>query len=247
MANRRTTVQMTDEQDTRTPTSVFGLEVLVVDDHTIVRDGLKRVLSAADADWAVTEAGTGYQALDCLRRQRFDLAIVDLSMPGMSGLDLIQRIRAEHPAVRVLVLSMHAEEQYAMRAFKAGANGYVTKDSAATELVHAVRKIAGGGAYVTPSLAERVVQELNRESRPAPHAALSDRELEVLKRIVAGERPTEIAAALNLSIKTISTHKSRIQDKLQLGSTAALVRYGLEQGLLPGDMGISQRGAKLAD
>jgi len=212
------------------------LQLLMVDDHTIVRDGLKRVLAAASADWAVTEAGTGFQALECLRRQRFDLAIVDLSMPGMSGLDLIHRIRSEYPWVRVLVLSMHAEEQYALRAFKAGANGYVTKDSAASELVHAVRKIAAGGAYVTSSLAERMVQEISRDAAPAPHAALSDRELQVLQRIVAGQRPSEIAEALHLSIKTISTHKARIQEKLQLPSTAALIRYGLEHGLAADDL-----------
>jgi two-component system, NarL family, invasion response regulator UvrY len=156
-------------------------------------------------------------------------------MPGMSGLELIKRIRAEFPGVAVLVLSMHAEEQYALRAFRAGARGYVTKDSASGELVAAVRKVASGGAYVTASLAERVVQQLNG-AVPAPrHDQLTDRELEVLQRLVAGQRPTEIAAALHLSVKTVSTHKSRIQEKLQLKSTAALIRYGLEHGLDKGD------------
>jgi DNA-binding NarL/FixJ family response regulator len=133
--------------------------------------------------------------------------------------------------VAVLVLSMHAEEQYALRAFRAGANGYVTKDSASAELVAAVRKVAAGGAYVSASLAERVVQQLSGMQRAPQHARLTDRELEVLQRIVAGQRPTEIAAALHLSVKTVSTHKSRILDKLQLSSTAALIRYGLEHGL----------------
>jgi DNA-binding NarL/FixJ family response regulator len=206
------------------------LKLLMVDDHTIVRDGLRRILGAAD-DWELSEAGTGFQALECLRRESIDVAIVDLSMPGMSGLDLIKRIKAEFPTVRVLVLSMHAEEQYAMRAFKAGANGYVTKDSAAAELVNAVRKVAGGGAWITPSLAEQMVQQLSGMGQPAPHTELSDRELEVLQRLVAGQRLTDIADALHVSIKTVSTHKSRIQDKLQLGSTAALIRYGLEHGL----------------
>ena len=208
-----------------------ALELLMVDDHTIVRDGLKRVLNGACAQWRITEAGTGFQALECLRRQRFDLAIVDLSMPGMSGLDLIRRIKAEYAGVRVLVLSMHAEEQYAMRAFKAGARGYVTKDSAAAELVSAVRKVAAGGAYVSPGLAERVVQQLSAGSAAPRHTELSDRELDVLRRIVAGQRVTDIALALHLSIKTVSTHKARILDKLQLSSTAALIRYGLEHRL----------------
>jgi DNA-binding NarL/FixJ family response regulator len=209
--------------------------LLLVDDHTIVREGLRRVLETASDAWQITEAGSGFQALQCLRERPFRMAIVDLSMPGMSGLELIKRIRAEFPGVAVLVLSMHAEEQYALRAFRAGARGYVTKDSASGELVAAVRKVASGGAYVTASLAERVVQQLNG-AVPAPrHDQLTDRELEVLQRLVAGQRPTEIAAALHLSVKTVSTHKSRIQEKLQLKSTAALIRYGLEHGLDKGD------------
>ena len=207
------------------------LGLLMVDDHTIVREGLKRVLDPIANNWEITEAGTGFQALECLRRQHFDLAIVDLSMPGMSGLELIRRIKADYPSVAVLVLSMHAEEQYALRSFKAGADGYLTKDSAAAELVAAVRKVASGGAYVTASLAERVVQQLNGAVGVPRHTELSDRELEVLQRIVAGQRLTDIAEALHLSIKTISTHKSRIQEKLQLPNAAALIRYGLEHGL----------------
>jgi len=205
--------------------------ILLVDDHTIVREGLRRILEAVADEWQVIEAGSGFQALECLRRQAIGLAIVDLSMPGMSGLELIKRIRAEYPRVKVLVLSMHAEEQYALRAFRAGANGYVTKDTASAEMVAAVRKVASGGAYVTASLAERVVQQLNGATQAPPHALLSNREMEVLQRIVAGQRPTEVADALHLSVKTVSTHKTRIQDKLQLPNTAALIRYGLEHQL----------------
>jgi DNA-binding NarL/FixJ family response regulator len=207
------------------------LRILIADDHAIVREGMKRILDATGEGWSIAEASTGFQALEVLRRQPIDLAIVDLSMPGMSGLELIRRIKDEFARVGVLVLSMHAEEQYALRAFKNGANGYVTKDSAATELVAAVRKVAGGGAYVTASLAERVVLQLNRGGAPEAHAGLSDRELDVLRRIVAGQRLKDIADDLHLSIKTVSTHKSRIQDKLRLPSTAALIRYGMEQGL----------------
>lgn len=215
-----------------TPSRVgTGLRVLLVDDHTIVREGLRRILEAAPEGCGIVEASSGHQALESLRREAFGLAIVDLSMPGMTGLELIRRIKAEYPHTAVLVLSMHAEEQYALRAFKAGANGYLTKDSAAEELMRAVRKVAGGGAYVTASLAERVVLQLNGAAGAPRHAQLSDRELEVLRRLVAGERMTDIAIALHLSVKTISTHKTRIQDKLQLPSTAALIRYGLEHGL----------------
>lgn len=215
---------------TRHPTGA-GLRLLLVDDHTIVREGLKRILDATGDGFVIVEASSGFQALEALSRAPFELAIVDLSMPGMNGLDLIRRIKSEYPGVRVLVLSMHAEEQYALRSFKAGANGYVTKDSASEELVRAVHKVAAGGAYVTASLAERVVQQLNGAAGVPRHAQLSDRELEVLRRIVTGQRLTDIADALHLSVKTISTHKTRIQEKLQLASTAALVRYGLEHGL----------------
>jgi two-component system invasion response regulator UvrY len=212
-----------------TSQSRFGL--LLVDDHTIVREGLKRILEPIGHEWSITEAGSGYQALEVLRARRFDLAIVDLSMPGMSGLDLIRRVKSEHPTMAVLVLSMHGEEQYALRAFKAGANGYVTKDTASTELVAAVRKVAAGGTYVSAILAERVVQQLSGKSPERRLSELSDRELDVLRRIVLGQRLTDIAEALHLSIKTVSTHKTRIQDKLQLPNIAALIRYGLEHQL----------------
>ncbi len=211
--------------------SVDPLRILIIDDHAIVREGMKRVLDATGKDWAIAEAGTGFQAIEVLRGQAIDLAIVDLSLPGMSGIDLIKRIKSEWPKVGVLVLSMHAEEQYAIRAFKCGANGYVTKDRAAAELVAAVQRVAQGGAYVTGSLAERLVLQLNGSGRTPRHAGLSDRELEVLYRIVAGQRLTDIANALHLSVKTVSTHKSRIQEKLHLPTTAALIRYGMEHGL----------------
>ncbi len=209
-----------------------SLRILIVDDHAIVREGLVRVLEGTGRGWRVAEAASGFQALEWLRRNAADVAIVDLSMPGMGGLALVARLHGEYAAVRVLVLSMHAEQQYALRAFQAGAHGYVTKDRAPTELVDAVAKVAAGGAYVTASLAEQMVQQLNGAQAAPRHSRLSNRELEVLRRIVAGQRLSEIADELHLSIKTISTHKRRVQDKLQLGSMAALVRYGLEQGLV---------------
>jgi DNA-binding NarL/FixJ family response regulator len=209
------------------------LSILIVDDHAIVREGLVRILEGTGHGWQVAEASSGFQALEWLRRREepTGLAIVDLSMPGLPGLELIRRLKSEFPRLRVLVLSMHAEEQYALRAFQAGAHGYVTKDRAPAELVTAVNKVAEGGAYVTASLAERVVQHLNDRSPEPRHTHLSDRELDVLRRIVAGQRLSDIAEALHLSIKTISTHKRRILDKLELPSMAALIRYGIEQGL----------------
>lgn len=205
--------------------------LLLVDDHAVVRDGLKHLLAPMDSELLITEAATGFEALDCMRRQPFDMAIVDLSMPGMSGLELIRRIKLEFPLVAILVLSMQAESQYAVRAFKTGAAGYVTKDSASAELVAAVRRLMSGGTYMAPHMAEQMVRQLNDARNLPGHALLTDRELEVLRRFVAGERPTEIAHALHVSIKTVSSHKTRIQEKLQLTSMAAMIRYGLENQL----------------
>lgn len=212
-------------------TLTASMRVLIVDDHAIVREGLQRILESTPERWVAVQAESGFEALQRLRTSPVDVAIIDLSMPGMSGLDLLRRIKSEFPAQRVLVLSMHAEEQYALRAFKAGANAYVTKDRAAAELVTAVRKVAAGGAYVTSTLAERVVLQLNGGVDVPRHAQLSDRELEVLRRLVAGQRLTEIAEALHLSVKTVSTHKSRIHEKLQLPTMAGLIRYGIDHGM----------------
>jgi DNA-binding NarL/FixJ family response regulator len=212
-------------------TTSAPLRILLVDDHAIVREGLQRILESTPERWVALQAESGFEALQVLRTQAVDLAIIDLSMPGMPGLDLLRRIKAEFPTQPVLVLSMHAEEQYALRVFKAGANGYVTKDRAAAELVTAVRKVSGGGAYVTSTLAERVVLQLNGAMDVPRHTQLSDRELDVLRRLVAGQRLTEIADALHLSVKTVSTHKTRIQEKLQLPTMAALIRYGIDQGM----------------
>ncbi|MEY8690200.1 MAG: response regulator [Leptothrix sp. (in: b-proteobacteria)] len=211
------------------------LRILIVDDHAIVREGLKRILESTPEPWSVLEASSGFEALDIMRGGRVDLAVIDLSMPGMGGLELLRRAHADFPGISLLVLSMNAEEQYAMRAFKAGARGYITKDRAAQELVGAVRKAAGGGAYVSASMAERMVLQMGETLGAEANTQLSNRELDVLTRIVAGQRPIEIADALHLSIKTVSTHKARIQAKLRLPNMAALIRYGMEHGLCPQD------------
>jgi len=209
-----------------------SLRVLLVDDHAIVREGLKRMLAAAAPQWTTDEAADGHEALAHLQRQRYDVAIVDISMPGMSGLDLVRRVRADHPLLRVLMLSMYTEELYAMRAFKAGANGYVTKDNSTLQLVEAVSKVVAGGTYISAGLAERVVLALNGTSGDPCHAQLSDREFDVLRRLAGGSRPSEIGAALHISTKTVSTHKTRIMERLLLPNTAALIRYAVEQGLV---------------
>lgn len=219
-----------------TTPSLTGLRTVLADDHQLVREGLKRLLASARDIDVVAEARDGHELLQVLQGQPPDLpvqvAVVDLSMPGLSGMELIRRVKTDFPQVAVLVLTMHAEEQYALRAFKAGANGYLTKDSAADELVQAIRKVAGGGGFLTPSLAERLAISLNGLHEAPPHTQLSDREFEVMRRLVRGERLTDIAEHLHLSIKTISSHKAHVLEKMQLDSVAALVRYCMEHRLL---------------
>jgi len=206
------------------------IRVLIADDHEIVRDGLKRIL-AASADLQVAgEAGDGDQALALVRANDYDVAVLDLSMPGLSGLDLIKRLKAEKPGLGLLVLSMHGEQQYAARALKAGASGYLNKDSAAEQLLVALRKIAAGGVHVSEAAAAQLIRGAGGDG--APHTRLSDREFEVLKLLAAGRSPGEIARQLHLSVKTVSTHKAHVQDKLGLAGTAELVRYALEHKLL---------------
>lgn len=209
------------------------MRILIVDDHAVVREGLKRMLEASEPAWAIEEASNGFEALECVRRQPFDVAVVDIAMPGMSGLDFLKRVRASQLGLRVLMLSMYAEEQYAMRAFKSGANGYVTKDSATRELVNAIRKVTAGSAYVSESLAQSLALGLANAGGEVPHERLSDRELDILQRLATGNRPTEIAQALHISVKTVSTHKARILARLQLPNAAALVRYAIEHRLIP--------------
>jgi DNA-binding NarL/FixJ family response regulator len=209
-------------------------QLLLVDDHAVIREGIKHILAPMAHELHITEACDGPQALAWLQQQAFSLVIVDLSMPGMSGLELIEHIKAQFPHMPVLVLSMQAEQQYAMRALSAGAKGYLTKDAAADQLVVALRKLLDGGTYMAPHLAEQLVHRLKRPTQQQGLTILTAREREVLRRFVAGESPTDIALALKLSVKTVSSHKTHIQDKLQLSSMAAMIRYGIEYDVTPG-------------
>ena len=202
------------------------IRVLLADDHKIVREGLKRILAAQPDLQVAGEAASGDEALALVKENDYDVAVLDMSMPGLSGMDLIKRLRIERPALRLLVLSMHGEQQYAARVLKAGAAGYLGKDSAGESLVGAIRKVAAGGVHISEAAAASLVQ-----ARHAPHEALSDREFEVLRLLVEGLGPTEIGEKLHLSVKTVSTHKTRILEKLGVGSTAELVRYALDNKL----------------
>src|SRR5688572_31390928 len=175
------------------------IRVLIADDHSIVRDGLKRILAATTDLQVAGEAASGDEALALVKANDYDLAMLDMSMPGLAGIDLIKRLKIERPKLRILVLSMHGEAQYAARALKAGASGYLNKDSAAEQLLVAIRKIAAGGVHITDAAAASLMSP--------PQAALSDREFEVLRLLAGGLGPTEVADKLRLSVKTVSTHK----------------------------------------
>ncbi|WHU41573.1 response regulator [Pseudomonas fulva] len=208
------------------------IRVLVAEDHTIVREGIKQLIGLAKDMQVVGEAANGEQLLDSLRHTRCDVVLLDISMPGVSGLEAIPRIRALHDAPAILMLSMHDEAQIAARALKAGAAGYATKDSDPALLLAAIRRVAGGGRYIDPALADRMVFEVGlTESRPL-HTLLSEREFSVFERLAQGANVNDIAQQLALSSKTISTHKARLMQKLKVNSLAELVKYAMEHKLI---------------
>jgi len=204
---------------------------MLVDDHAIARSGIRLMLETACDISVVAEAGTVAQATTAIALQAVDVAIVDISMPGKSGMDLLRWLREIRPEIAVLMLSTHPEETYAIRALKSGAAGYLTKDVTVGVLVAAVRKAAGGGSYFSPSLSERLVLQL-RDGSIGGCEALSKREFEVMLRLASGEAVTAIGEALFLSPKTISTYRSRILEKLGVHSNAGLTRYAMEEGLI---------------
>ncbi len=209
------------------------IRVLVAEDHTIVREGIKQLIGLARDLQVVGEASHGEALLETLRHTPCEVVLLDISMPGMNGLEAIPRIRALSEAPAILVLSMHDEAQMAARALKSGAAGYATKDSDPSLLLTAIRKVAAGGRYIDPDLADRMVFEVGlTDSRP-PHALLSEREFSVFERLVQGEGVNEIAQHLAVSGKTVSTHKARLMQKLGVGSVADLVRYALAHRLIP--------------
>ena len=207
------------------------IRVVIADDHTILREGLKQLLQATEDFEVVGEAGDGHEVLHQVRTREFDVLLLDLSMPGKSGMELIKQVKAERPKLRVLVLSMHEEHQYAVRAIRSGASGYLTKESASTQLVTAIRKVAGGGAFISAEVAEQLALSAMPNAEGPLHGSLSDREYQVFRLLVAGEGVTQIAAQLNLSVKTVSTHKARLMEKLGIDNAAELVRYALKHGL----------------
>ena len=206
-------------------------KVLLVDDHQVVRDGLKTIIVEQGIASEFGEATTAVDAMQLAAKQRWDLAVVDISLADRNGLEVVRELKQVHPQMPVLVLSMHSEEQYARRAFRAGAAGYITKDSSRVELAGAMAKVMGGGRYVSPALAERLAVDLNEDTDRPRHQGLSDREFEVMRLLGAGKTVGQIAVLLSLSDKTISTYRARILEKMHLETTAEIVRYVIENKL----------------
>jgi len=209
------------------------LKILIVDDHAIVRQGLRLILAEGHEDATIGEAGTGEDAVQLVKDANWDVVVLDISLPDVSGLEVLRTIRDLRPSLPVIVLTMHAEEHYAVRALRAGASGYLTKETAPDKLVAAIRKVAGGGRYISEKLAEKLVYDLGLGAKALPHEALSDREFQVMCMIASGKATKEIALELGLSEKTISTHRSRILEKMNMKTNAELIRYAVESRLVP--------------
>jgi DNA-binding NarL/FixJ family response regulator len=208
------------------------LKVLVIDDFPLIRRGVRDLLVEGFQGAKIGEAGNFQEMFELLRRKPWDVAVMDISMPGMNGLDALKQVKQEFPDLPVLIFSMHPEEQYAIRMFKAGADGYLTKSSASEELVKAIKKVHGGGKYVSPSLGEALASTVKPGAEKDVHELLSDREYQVLCFIGSGKTVSEIADTMNLSVTTISTYRARILEKMRMKTNAEMTRYAIEQGLV---------------
>ncbi len=208
------------------------IKVLIADDHDIVRQGMKRVFSRTSDIEVTGEARTGQEALEKIWAENFDVVILDISLPGRNGLEILRQIKSHQPKLPVLVLSMYPEEQYAVRVLRGGAAAYLTKESDKAELIEAIRWIAQGKKYITPALAERLADELKSAADKAPHERLSDREYHLLCMIAKGKTTKEIAEELSLSIKTVGTHRARILEKMGMKSNAELTHYAIQNKIV---------------
>jgi DNA-binding NarL/FixJ family response regulator len=206
--------------------------IFIADDHAIIRDGLKQVISFVPNMSVVGEAENGEELLHCLRTLDVDVLVLDMSMPGKSGLALIKQIKAIKPEVSILILSMHQESQYAVQAIRAGASGYITKNAASGQLIEGIRKVAAGGSFISPAIAEKIVRQMHKPEMDLPHTKLTAREFQTFKMLVEGHSVNEIAKILSLSNKTVSTHKANILQKMDMSTTANLVYYALKHGLI---------------
>lgn len=208
------------------------IKILIADDHAIVRQGLKQTVADQPDMVVAGEAQNAHETLKLVRTGEWDVVVLDITMPGNNGLELLTELKRERPNLPVLILSMHSEEQFAVRALKARASGYITKQSAPKELIVAIRKVQRGGKYVSPSLAETLAFELGDDAGRVAHEKLSEREYQVLRMIAAGKTPKEIATELNLSEKTVGTYRMRMLEKMNMKRNAELIRYAIENKLV---------------
>jgi len=208
------------------------IKILIADDHPIVREGFKQVLSETSDMFVSDEASNGQEALNLVHKNKYDVILLDISMPGRNGLEILKDLKSEYPSLPVLIVSIYPEEQYAVRAFRAGASGYLTKASAPNELIAAIRKVSKGGRYISSSLAEKLTYYLDADATKSPHETLSDREYQVMMMIASGRTVTEIAEELFLSAKTISTYRSHILRKMKMKNNAEIIIYAVQNNLL---------------
>jgi two-component system, NarL family, invasion response regulator UvrY len=208
------------------------IRVIIADDHPVVRQGLKQVVNKDPQIEVVGEANDAAELLELARRVSFDVLVLDITMPGRSGLEVLKELRREQPSLPVLILSMHPEDQYAVRVLKAGAAGYLTKESAPEQLVSAIKKAYEGGKYISPETAERLAFHIEADSRDEPHHSLSDREFQVMRALAQGQSVTQIAHEMGLSAKTVSTYRTRVLEKMRVSSNSELIRYAVRHGLI---------------
>jgi len=208
------------------------INIIIADDHTIVRAGLKQIISDFRDMNVIDEASDGQDLLQKIKKNKPDVILLDISMPGRNGLEILKQIKVEKPEIPVLVLSMHSEEQYAIRTIKAGASGYLTKEAASDKLIEAIKKVHSGGKFISSTLAEKLADNLLRDTGSVPHEYLTDREYQVFFSIASGKTVTEIAGEMFLSVKTISTYRRRILNKMDMKNNSELTRYAIENDLL---------------
>ncbi len=210
----------------------MNTKILIADDHVLVREGLKKVLTEENDLEVKSEAASGDEVLSIISKQKFDIILLDISMPGKSGLDILKAIKEIQPNIKILILSMHPEERFAVRALKLGASGYLTKQSAPEELVNAIRKLLNGGSYISSVLADKLAEEVKNGSKDNIHEKLSNREFEVFRLIATGKTVSQIAEHLSLSIPTVSTYRARILDKMDMKTNAEITYYAIHNGLV---------------
>ncbi len=208
------------------------MRILICDDHQIMRDGLKQILQQLEGVKSIGDAKTGAEAVFCLAKEVFDILLLDISLPDKNGLEILKTVKEKWPSTNVLMLSMHPQEQYAIRALKLGASGYLTKDTASEELLKAIRKISAGGKYISQSLAENIAHQLDKDKYQLKHEILSGREFEIMIKLAIGKSLQDIGNELCISDKTVSTYRSRIMEKMELSKNTELARYCIENNLI---------------